>query len=117
MDFFARIFLIMRATLNCGKARDWEQRGNSYQDAETDPPFVNRHQVDHRLAGYYANLEIPFGSDLEDVRQAWKRQLKKYHPDLHAKNPEKRQMANELTAELTRAYREIERVLSKKEKL
>lgn len=117
MDFFARIFLIMRATLDRGKETDWEKTENSYQDAETDPPFVNRDQVDQQLAGYYANLEIPYGSDLEVVRRAWKRQLKKYHPDLHANNPEKRQMANELTAGLTKAYEEIERVLSKKEEL
>ena len=116
MDIFARIFQILQANLNRGKAADWEPTGGSFKDAGTGPPFAETHQVDSQLAGYYANLEIPFGSDLEIVRRAWKRQLKKYHPDLHAKNQEKRQLANELTAELTRAYREIERAFTKKEK-
>jgi curved DNA-binding protein CbpA len=38
--------------------------------------------------------------------------LKKYHPDLHGDDPEKRRVANELTAELTRAYRELEKALT-----
>ena len=42
--------------------------------------------------------------------------MKKYHPDLHAENPERRKLANELTVELTRAYQEIERALTQKEK-
>ena len=95
---------------------DREQTGGSFRDADTKGTFGHRRSVDPQLAGYYANLEIPYGSNLEIVRRAWKRQLKKYHPDLHAENPEKRQLANELTVELTRAYREIERALTQKEK-
>ena len=63
------------------------------------------------MAGYYANLEVPYGADWETVRKSWRRLLKKYHPDLHGDDPEKRRIANELTAELTRAYRELEKAL------
>jgi DnaJ-class molecular chaperone len=59
------------------------------------------------LAGYYANLEIPYGSDQETVRAAWKQMMKKYHPDLHGEDPEKRRIAGELTAELTHAYQAL----------
>ena len=116
MDIFSRIFQIVRSSLNRGEEADWERTGWPSDDAGTDPGFKHKRQVDPQLAGYYANLEIPYGSDLEMVRRAWKRQLKKYHPDLHAENPEKRQLANELTVELTRAYQEIERALTQKEK-
>ena len=68
-------------------------------------------QPPDELAGYYANLEIPRGSDLETVRAAWKGMMKKYHPDLHAADPEKRRLAGELTANLTRAYQELEAAL------
>ena len=64
------------------------------------------------LAEYYANLEIPYGSDLATVRAAWRRMMKKYHPDLHARDPGKRRIADELTAGLTKAYNELEHVLS-----
>ena len=71
--------------------------------------------VDSRLARFYANLEVPYGSDIGIVRAAWKRQMKKYHPDLHAADAEKRRIANELAAELTTAYRELEHSLKQKE--
>ncbi|MCC7263848.1 MAG: J domain-containing protein [Candidatus Latescibacteria bacterium] len=70
---------------------------------------------DPQLARYYANLELPYGSDLATVRRAWKRLLKQYHPDLHASDPEKRRVANELSAALTQAYQELARVLKEKE--
>ena len=116
MDIFSRIFQIVRSSLNRGEEADWEPTGWPFKNDGTDPTFKHERQVDPQLAGYYANLEIPYGSDLEIVRRAWKRQLKKYHPDLHAENPERRKLANELTVELTRAYQEIERALTQKEK-
>ena len=60
------------------------------------------------LAGYYANLETPYGSDLATVRSAWKRLLKRCHPDLHGGDPAKQELANQLTTELNRAYHGIE---------
>lgn len=65
-----------------------------------------------RLAPYYANLEIPDGSDLATARAAWKRLMKQYHPDLHSGDPQKVRVANELSARLTEAYRALEAVLS-----
>ena len=66
---------------------------------------------DSDIARFYANLEIPVGSDLETTRQAWRRLMKRYHPDLHGADPRKREIATEITKELTRAYREIEKML------
>ena len=87
-------------------------------DSETDDVCsgARTYAVDERLAAFYANLEVPYGSNLETVRRAWKMQMKKYHPDMHAANIEKRRIANEISAQLTTAYRELECVLAKKEK-
>lgn len=60
------------------------------------------------MSQYYANLEIPPGSDLDTVRRAWKRMMKRYHPDLHSGDPERVVLANELSAKLTEAYRVLE---------
>jgi DnaJ-class molecular chaperone len=57
------------------------------------------------LAKYYANLEIPVGSDQTIIKNAWKKQLKKYHPDLHCSDPEKKMIAESLTRQLNEAYR------------
>jgi len=66
------------------------------------------------LAEYYANLEIPVGSDRETVKKAWKTQMKKYHPDLHCADPEKKRIAEELTRQLTQAHRILDTALLKK---
>jgi len=57
------------------------------------------------LAKYYANLEIPVGSNQTVIKSAWKKQLKKYHPDLHCSDPEKKIIAENLTRQLNEAYR------------
>ena len=59
------------------------------------------------MAGYYANLEIPYGSDSQTVRTAWKQMMKRYHPDLHGTDPQRRQVAEQLSAQLTQAYQEL----------
>lgn len=69
-------------------------------------------QDENPLAQYYANLEIPQGSDLRTARRAWKRMMKQYHPDLHSGDPERVKLANELSAKLTEAYRALEANLS-----
>ena len=67
--------------------------------------------VDPELAALYSNLEVPYGSDLSTVRKAWKGLLRKYHPDLHSKDPEKREIAGELTRRLNGAYEKLEKRL------
>ena len=79
-----------------------------------DPPPVPE-PSDPGLAKAYANLEIPYDSDVKTARRAWKKMLKRYHPDIHHRDPEKRRVANELSAELTNAYRTIEEALKGRE--
>lgn len=69
--------------------------------------------MDPQIAGYYANLEIPYGSDLEAVREAWKRLLRKYHPDLHSSDLEKQKTATELVKGLNDALEELSKRLEK----
>lgn len=80
--------------------------------AEAQTAQANRPGYDPVLARYYANLELPYGADLITVRQAWKNLLRKYHPDLHSHDPEKRRVATELTQGLNRAYEELEKRLT-----
>ena len=124
MDILGRIYRILQANAHAGQdmsyedIEEWLRRsgygpafsgsgGHSKESTSTDSV-----PLDPELAGYYANLEIPYGSDLETARRAWRSLMKKYHPDLHSQNLQKREVANELTAELTKAYQEIERALT-----
>ena len=118
MDVIERLYRILRANLppdDSGRVRaedswDWNPVGPPASHTSAPKP-----EIDPRLAAYYANLEIPYGSDLALVRQAWKRLLKKYHPDLHVGDAQKRLVANQLTAQLTNAYKELEAVLTNKQ--
>ena len=68
-------------------------------------------QAQDPLAQYYSNMEISPVSDREAVKSAWKRMMKKYHPDLHDSDPEKRKTAEELTRRLTESYRILDKEL------
>ena len=83
----------------------------------SEPDFFETCQEETRsdpLAKYYANLEIPVGSDRETIKTAWKTQMKKYHPDLHGSNQKKKQIAEELTRQLNQAYRTLDSEFLKK---
>jgi hypothetical protein len=71
------------------------------------PPSNRGFDQDPDLATYYANLEIPYGTGREDVEAAWKRQVRRYHPDRHASNPERHAVATELLQGINHAYTEL----------
>ena len=77
-----------------------------------------RHQgvptQDPELTRYYANLELPYGADIEAVRGARRRLLKRYHPDLHSADAERRRTATELAQGLNHAHDELVRRLDRK---
>jgi DnaJ-domain-containing protein 1 len=83
-----------------------------FDESESRRTYQPR-QAEDPLAQYYANLEIAPGADREAVKSAWKRMMKKYHPDLHDTDPEKRKTADELTRRLTESYRILDKELSK----
>ena len=99
-----RLFNIARAEFN-----DLVQKKKSTDAPEPDFYEARREEIHQEesdpLAKYYANLEIPVGSDRETIKTAWKTQLKKYHPDLHGSDPNKKEIAEELTRQLNEAYR------------
>ena len=67
---------------------------------------------DKRLRELYAQLEVPYGASFEDVKKSFRRLMRKYHPDLHAGNPQKHKTATQLTMSLTQAYNELEQHLT-----
>ena len=64
------------------------------------------------IQDYYANLEVPMGSDMETVKESYRRLMRKYHPDKHSADPEVEKLATQLSQELTVAYQAIESYLS-----
>ena len=104
-----RIFKIAQAELN-----DLARKNKFFENYVSSDKTINfQEQSEYKdtfspsdpLAKYYANLEIPVGSDQAIIKNAWKKQLKKYHPDLHCSDPEKKMIAENLTRQLNEAYR------------
>jgi len=60
---------------------------------------------------WYRALELEPGADAEAVRKAYRRLLKKFHPDRFANDPEKLKVATEVTRNLTDAYNGLLRYL------
>ncbi|MEO1272641.1 MAG: J domain-containing protein [Myxococcota bacterium] len=90
---------------------DFEKRGglsglinDTLDDASGRALTGSTRSGEKSLIQYYANLEVPYGADLATVKKSYRRLLRKYHPDKHSGDPEREQLATELTQELTRAY-------------
>ena len=64
---------------------------------------------------YYANLELPLGAPLSEVKAAYRRLMRRYHPDRHQHDPERTKAANELAQRLREAYEGLTEHLGKKE--
>lgn len=63
--------------------------------------------ADKSLRRDFANLEVPFGADMEEVRKSYKRLMLKYHPDRHAGDPEKQRIALEIAKKINESFERI----------
>jgi DnaJ-domain-containing protein 1 len=66
---------------------------------------------DQAIRKAYAALEVPPGSDFDTVRKAYRRLMRKYHPDLHTGSAEAQRAANDLAQRLTESYKLLEKQL------
>ena len=65
-----------------------------------------------KIAKYYKVLDLPYGADFEQVKAAYRKLMRKYHPDLHTQSPQKAKAATELSMQVTQAYNELENHLT-----
>ena len=96
----------MRCTGGDHRRRRDQTRGDRRRRRRAEP-----RPTDEALRKAYAALEVPPGSDFETVRKAYRRLMRKYHPDLHTGTPEKHRAATDLTQRLTEAYKTLDRHL------
>ena len=57
-----------------------------------------------RLAEWYRVLDLQMGADLAQIKSSYRQMMRKYHPDMHAGNPQKQKAATELSMRVTTAY-------------
>lgn len=86
----------------------------SAQEQRRQSQAPPRRPQNPQLATFYARLELPYGAGWDEVKSAYRRLMRRYHPDLHAGSPEKQRAANEVARALTEAYNELDRHLSRR---
>jgi DnaJ-domain-containing protein 1 len=85
----------------------------------TPPPSSNNARPprpgsnEAQLLEWYKVLDLPLGADLAAVKSSYRKLMRKYHPDMHAGNPQKQKAANELSMRVTAAYNGLSAHLEK----
>lgn len=69
-----------------------------------EPPKRSVDRTPPEIRRYYANLELPVGASVEQVKTAYRRLMRQYHPDRHATDPQRARVATEVAQQLRRAY-------------
>jgi DnaJ-domain-containing protein 1 len=66
------------------------------------------------LAEWYRVLDLQPGADMAQIKTSYRQLMRKYHPDMHAGNPQKLKAATELSVRVTSAYNGLVAHLEKK---
>jgi DnaJ-domain-containing protein 1 len=90
--------------MNTGRETSGHRTGAGRQRTETP-----RYAPDESLRQDYANLEVPFGADMETVRRSYKALILRYHPDKYGKDPQKQKVALEITKKINESFERIRR--------
>jgi len=67
-----------------------------------------------QLSDWYRVLDLSPGADLAQIKSSYRQLMRKYHPDMHAGNPQKQKAATELSMRVTSAYNGLVAYLEKK---
>lgn len=114
-DVFRRLDRLVRSWARAYRSDDadlgeaWEEL-ERYLRSELREPVPGAYgtdQVPREIRQAFFDLEVPIGTNLEDVRRAYRRLLLEYHPDRHDDDPERRVTAIEITQRLSMAYSRI----------
>lgn len=57
-----------------------------------------------QLLEWYRVLDLELGADMVQIKTSYRQLMRKYHPDMHAGNPQKQKAATELSMRVTTAY-------------
>ena len=109
MSLIRRLENILKSNITALKDRliqgdrrtDPDHESFHYNESGSSQP--SGYSPDPVEAEYLANLELSNGASLREIRSAYKRMIKKYHPDLHAQDEKKREYAKLITQRLNEA--------------
>ena len=70
--------------------------------------------ADGQVVEWYRVLDLSPGADLASIKSAYRKLMRKYHPDLHTSDPRKQKAATELSMRVTNAYNGLRQHLGDK---
>jgi curved DNA-binding protein CbpA len=76
--------------------------GSSSTGSGARPPRPGSH--DAQVAEWYRQLDVQPGADMATIKSSYRKLMRKYHPDMHAGNPQRQKAATELSMRVTAAY-------------
>ncbi len=80
------------------------ERTSGQRQGRTGTP---RPAPDESLRQDYANLEVPFGADMDTVRRSYKTLILRYHPDKFGGDPARQKVALEITKKINESFERI----------
>lgn len=76
-------------------------------EEEAPPSGPDGRPVPPDVARAYRALEVPVGSDASTVKKGYRRMMKRYHQDRFANDPDKHDVAGEVSKQLNHAYERV----------
>ncbi|HUZ17900.1 MAG TPA: J domain-containing protein [Spirochaetia bacterium] len=92
-----------------GEASSTRTRTTGSSSGRTASGQTYRPTIPEEIRRDYGNLEVPVGADLTQVRKAYHRLIRQYHPDRFANNPSKLKEATEISQRINQSYQRIKR--------
>ncbi len=80
--------------------------------SSTRPPRAGSPEA--QVAEWLRVLDLPPGADLAQIKSAYRKMMRKYHPDLHTGDARKQKAATELSMRVTNAYNGLRQHLGEK---
>jgi DnaJ-domain-containing protein 1 len=90
----------------------YSSTGSTGSTGSSRPPRPGSH--DAQLAEWYRQLDLQPGAEMSQIKSAYRQLMRKYHPDMHAGNPQRQKAATELSMRVTAAYNGLVSHLEKK---
>ncbi len=85
---------------------------SSSRPGSARPPRAG--STEAKAAEWFRVLDLQPGADAAQIKSSYRQLMRKYHPDMHAGNPQKQKAATELSMRVTTAYNSLVDYLEKK---
>lgn len=119
MSLFKRIKNIIRSNINFDSASsNWSyenyegytsQNDSFHDDTQQQNTEFYQQKTNDIEKEYYGNLELPYGVGFDEIKKAYRKLLKKYHPDKFHNDERKLKIAQDVVKKLNIAYEYFEK--------